>query len=263
MRGDPPGARPGPLHQRTASDDAVERGRRRRQAGGQPFDLGVGAPQQRRHVLGGDVEGHRDRADAGLGVRLNQLRGIARLGEQHPDRLHGGRAGADVHREVGVGAERLARKVEGPNHRGVDGAVVGRIGQDLRPEMHGRSALPHQPVDEHAVVLGRIVGEENECVERSRRHNAPDGTAPGACAARAVEVGLADPGQEHRGHGEIINYFAPNIKAATVCNPLVRTVQPLQLYPGATVTTRDRRSPRRRKTTTAQSLGDAPPAAVR
>ena len=208
VRGDPPGARLRPLHRRAATDDAVERGRRGRQAGRQPLDLLIGAAQQRRHVLGGDVERHGDRADAGLRVRLDELRGIAGLGEQHPHRLHGGGAGADVDRQVGTGAERLAGEVERPDRGRVDGTVVGRIGQGFGPKVNGRSARPGQPIDERPILLGGIVGQEDQRVEWPSRHDTPDGTEPPPSAACTVEIGLADPGEEHDGHSDSINYLA-------------------------------------------------------
>ena len=77
---DASGAGPGTVHRRAAAEDPVEFGRLRRQAGGQAGQLAVGFAQERRHVLGRDVERHGDGSHPGLRMRLDQLGGVACLG---------------------------------------------------------------------------------------------------------------------------------------------------------------------------------------
>ena len=210
VRRHPLRARPRPDQQRTAADDAFECGGCGRQARAQAGELLVRFPQQRRHVLGRDVERHGHRADAGLRVRLDQLGGMAGLGEENPHRLHGGGPGADVYRQVGVGTVRVPGEVECPDRRPVDGSIVGRIVQGLRPEVNGRRARRGQPVREPPVSFGRVVREEHQPVEGTGRYGAGDGTAAGPLPRRAVEVRLTDPGQQHRRHTGIINFLSAN-----------------------------------------------------
>ena len=104
--------------------------------------------------------------------------------------------------EIRVRTERPARVFQPPDGGGVDGAVVGGIVEALGPQMDGRRVHPRQPVDERLMLRGRVVRQEHERVERAIGDDAADGTASGTTAFRAIEVRLADPGEQHGGHGD-------------------------------------------------------------
>ena len=149
VRRHPLRARPRPDQRRAPADDPFELGGGGRQARGQPRELLVRRAQQRRHVLGRDVERHGYRPNARLRVRLDQFGRIAGLGQQHPHRLHGGRPRADVNRHVRVGTEGVAGELQRPDRRPMNGRVVGRVVQGLGPKVHmgGAPASASQSVN--------------------------------------------------------------------------------------------------------------------
>ena len=112
--------------------------------------------------------------------------------------------------EIGVRAKGVARVVQRPNRGRMNGAVVGRIFEGFGSQMDGGRVRFHQPVEERAVLRRRVVRQEHQRVERALRDGAADGTASGPAAVRAVEIGLADPGEEHRGHASIIRFLFHN-----------------------------------------------------
>ena len=174
-RGGAAGAGDGALHGGAAVDDGVEFGGGGRQAEGEPLQRPVGALEQVGEEVGGDVEGDRGDAHAVLDRGLDQFGGEAGLGEDDPDRGHGGGAGAQME------GESVTRRLAGEGVRddragvAVDGAEVGGAFQGDVMGGDGGWCLGLKPGEIGRGLVRGVVAEEFQPGEAAGLQGLGDG----------------------------------------------------------------------------------------
>jgi hypothetical protein len=199
---DPAGAGNDPLHGGAAVDDGGELRGLRGQAGGEAIKFAVGAGEQVREEVGGDVEGDGRGAHTVLDGGFDQLGGEAGLGQDDPDRGHGGGAGAQMEDKAMallLAGNRFRDNLAGMlvNGTEINGTFQGHVmgsGRDL--------GLIFEPSKIGRGLFRRVIADEFQTTESPGLQGLGDGTEANPLAfIDCSKVGSAKPTDESGSHG--------------------------------------------------------------
>jgi hypothetical protein len=112
---------------------------------GKPLKPLVGTAQQLGDEFRGDIEGHVGGSDTVLFGGFDKLGRKAGLGQQDPDRSHGGRARAEMEHQFHILAVALLQVEQFGHHGAVDRTEVRGAGQFVHTQFDAPRGLTLQP----------------------------------------------------------------------------------------------------------------------